>query len=91
VAHFPQESEVPGRSGVDSQIAELYRELRTIAARHLRGLRSGDTIQPTVLLQLVLGHGAVSNTANTRATGQNHLFPRRTRVCLISHVKGGRR
>ena len=39
-----------GPSGPDGLLAELYRELRALAAHHLRGERPGHTLQPTALV-----------------------------------------
>ena len=45
-----RKSDPPGPVENDRLLAELYEELRDLAARHLRGERAGHTLQPTALV-----------------------------------------
>jgi len=40
----------PGAAHNEKLLAELYEELRDLAARHLKGERAGHTLQPTALV-----------------------------------------
>lgn len=77
-----------GPSAPEGLLAELYEELRALAAHHLRGERAGHTLQPTALVHEVYlrmqGRGGLEITRRTHFLAVASIAMRRV---LVDHAR----
>jgi RNA polymerase sigma factor (TIGR02999 family) len=76
------------RSAHEGLLAELYEELRSLAAHHLRGERAGHTLQPTALVHEAFlrmqGRQGLSVTRRTHFMAVASIAMRRV---LVDHAR----
>jgi RNA polymerase sigma factor (TIGR02999 family) len=77
-----------GSSAPEELLAELYEELRALAAHHLRGERAGHTLQPTALVHEVFlrmqGRGGLAMTQRSHFMAVASIAMRRV---LVDHAR----
>jgi len=78
----------PGASAPEGLLAELYTELRALAAHHLRGERRGHTLQPTALVhEVYLRMQGREGLAITRRTHFMAVASIAMRRVLVDHAR----
>ena len=77
-----------GPSAPEGLLAELYEELRALAARHMRGERAGHLLQPTALVHEVYlrmqGRGGLAPAERTHFMAVASIAMRRV---LVDHAR----
>src|SRR6185503_12704971 len=84
----PMSGPESGSAAPEGLLAELYEELRSLAAHHLRGERAGHTLQPTALVHEVFlrmqGRDGLSVTRRTHFMAVASIAMRRV---LVDHAR----